>query len=291
MSVTVITAVTVSAHYIWSRLSLYTQAENVSDQAENEVCAVIRECAGAYSFAVKDLDNPFLKISGQEQRRFVAASLIKLPILAGAFFAVEGGKISLEDECVLKKKDIARGSGILKHGRLPRRITFKRLLECMITRSDNTAANKIIDILGFDYINSICEKLGLKETALNRKIMDLDARRKGVENYISCRDAVYLLEKIYRKELVGASYSEMMLSFLAGQKINDRIPKYLPKEATVAHKTGLEKNVVADAGIVFTTSGDYIICVISSDFPDYKTAKDCIAKISLAVYNTFKEAK
>ena len=157
----------------------------------------------------------------------------------------------------------------------------------MISRSDNTAANKVIKILGLEYIRAVCKRLGLTSVTFTRYILDLRARSRGFENYISCRDTAYLLEKIYAKELINEQYCEMMLSFLKQQRIGDRIPKYLPKGVSVAHKTGIERNVVADAGIIFSSEADYILCVFVSDFPTYKRAKEFIAKLSLVVYNTY----
>lgn len=47
-------------------------------------------------------------------------------------------------------------------------------------------------------------------------------------------------------------------SFALKQKINDRIPKFLPKEVVVAHKTGDMDYFEHDVGIVYTPKGDYI---------------------------------
>jgi len=82
------------------------------------------------------------------------------------------------------------------------------------------------------------------------------------------------------------------MAMLKLTRMNDRIPKYLPVEIAVAHKTGLEKEVCHDAGIVFTKSGDYIICVLTKHInPDSRLSKEFIAKISLDVYKYFSELK
>jgi len=211
--------------------------------------------------------------------------------MVAVLFAVKEGKVSLEKLITLRKKDITAGSGILKHKKLPYKISIGKLLECMIAYSDNTAANKFIDILGFDYINVVFEKIGLKDTVLKRKMMDFYSRKKGLENYTSCRDMGYLLEKIYNGNLITPFYSQFMVLLLKRQVVNDRIPKYLPPAVTVAHKTGLERSIVADAGIVFSNSCNYIICVMVDKFKNYKEAKDFIAKLSLVVYNTLKDYK
>ncbi|MFH1767907.1 MAG: serine hydrolase [Candidatus Omnitrophota bacterium] len=270
-------------------LSCRLEAEHFLNKLDDNLPPVLAEFNGRFAFSFKNMNNKFINSQKDEQERFPAASLIKVPILAAALLAVKEKSVSLEDEFVLAKKDITPGSGVLRYGKFPKKMSFYKILKFMITRSDNTATNKVISILGDDYLNAAFKRLNLKDTELNRRIMDFTARGKGVENYISCRDLSFLFEKIYRKDLVDAAASEIMLSFLKEQKINDRIPKYLPESVTVAHKTGLEKTVVGDGGIVFCDNGDYVICVVTSDFSSYRQAKDFIAKVSLAVYNTSKD--
>jgi beta-lactamase class A len=191
---------------------------------------------------------------------------------------------------MITRKDIAGGSGKIKTMKLPCLLSIRELLEFMITVSDNTATNKIIEILGLDYINARFKKIGLNNTKLMRKMMDFSRRHNGVENYTSSRDIVCILEKIYRKELTSDEFSEMAISFLKDQQVNDRLPRYLPKEVVVAHKTGLERRVVHDAGIVFTPRGNYIICVLVKGAESYKKAKKFIAQVSLLTYNLYQQS-
>ncbi|MFH1504830.1 MAG: serine hydrolase [Candidatus Omnitrophota bacterium] len=242
-----------------------------------------------YSFFVKDLGFWGLESKFKEEERFAAASLIKLPILAAAFKAVSEGKISLNDAVFIRKEDITGGSGKLKKYRLPHQLTFKELLELMITVSDNTAANKVIELVELDYINKSFKELGLADTILVREMMDFSLRSSGVENYTSSRDITHILEKIYNKTFISEEFSYLALSFLKKQKVNDRLPYYLPKETVVAHKTGLERGVVHDAGIVFSPAGNYIICILTKNAASHQGAKKFIAKASLLAYNLYNK--
>ncbi len=240
-----------------------------------------------YGFIIKGLGFPEPELLHKAQKQFPAASLIKLPILAAAFYAVGEKKIPLEKIVTIQKKDVAGGSGKLKAFSLPRKFTFAQLLELMISSSDNTATNKVIGILDFKYINSIFKRLGLTDTILVRKMMDFSQRENGIENYTSAADISYLLEKIYRGGLVNQKLSKLALSFLRKQKVNDRLPRYLPSEVVVAHKTGLERGVVHDAGIVFTSNRDYLICVLVKGGKRSGPAKKFIAQLSLLAYNLY----
>ncbi len=258
------------------------------NQLKQEISQLLQGESFRYSVVVEDLRFPSLKYSVNSDEKFIAASLIKLPILAAALNAVAEEKISLKDKIVVKTADITGGSGKLKTEKLPKELTFRGLLKFMISISDNTATNKVVEFLGFDYLNGYFQGLGLKNTVLKRKMMDFRKRRKGIENYTSSQDIALILKEIYNKKLVNKKLSNFALELLKEQIVNDRLPRYLPEEIEVAHKTGLEKGVIHDSGIVFTPEGDYIICVLFANVKDYRKAKKTIAQISLLTYNLYQ---
>ncbi|MBD3263709.1 MAG: serine hydrolase [Candidatus Omnitrophica bacterium] len=242
-----------------------------------------------YAYAIKDLGIFGTRISRFENEVFPAASIIKLPVLASALLAVSDGHIGLNDKIIIEREDIVGGSGLLKAKKFPYELTFQELLELMISVSDNSATNKVIDLLGKDTINKYFKKLGFKDTVLIRAMMDFSKRNRGIENYTSVEDILVVLEKIYKGELVNRKISDIALDFLKKQKVNTRIPRYLPSEVEVAHKTGLERGVVHDAGIVYASKGDYIICVLTKGVGSYTRAKKFIAELSLLTYNLYRQ--
>jgi len=67
------------------------------------------------------------------------------------------------------------------------------------------------------------------------------------------------------------------------QRICDRIPKKLPLQIAVAHKTGLMKDVCHDVGIVYTNNGDFVICVLTQNIK-HSLAKEFIADVAYETY-------
>ena len=274
--------------YTFSQLRQLYQKDIFLRDLKSFVNEEFKDASIEYAFVIKRMGLLEQKLLHNANQRFPAASLIKLPILAAAFYAVREKRVLLEEVVTIQKKDVAGGSGKLKSLSLPRKFTFAQLLELMISSSDNTATNKVIEILDFAYINNIFKKLGLTDTILARKMMDFSQRKRGVENYTSAVDISYLLEKIYKEGLVNQKLSKIALTFLKKQKVNDRLPRYLPVEVVVAHKTGLERGVVHDAGIIFTLNGDYLICVLVKGSKSYALAKKFIAQLSLLAYNLYQ---
>ena len=248
----------------------------------------ISQFKGETGIVVKDLETGW-ELSYGKNQLFPSASLVKIPLMAACFLAADQGRIKLNRNIALKSVDKLTGSGVLKD--MPAGTTFsvERLTGLMIYDSDNTATNIVTNLLGIDYLNSTFKVFGLKDTELSRKIADYHLRDKGVENYTTAEDMALLLEKIYRRTLGNKYVSDQCISMLKLTRMNDRIPKYLPVEITIAHKTGLENGVCHDAGIVFTRKGSFLICVLTKHVNSNSIlSKEFIAKVALCAYKYFE---
>lgn len=271
------------------------EEEKVTDENWLNLSAKIRNellnFQGTVGLVIKNLKNGKI-IVHQADKLFPSASLVKMPIMAACFQAIWEGKIKLTDQYRLKSSYKARGSGILKYFAKGKKISIAELIELMITKSDNTAAHMLTDILGFEYLNCCFKKMGLVNTNLSRNVMDVRKYFQGIENFTTAWDIALLLEKMYQRNLVSQEASEEMLALLKRQEIRDRLPRYLPSGVEVAHKTGLFDNVCHDAGVVFHPKGDFIICVLVSDRRDHLSAKKLIgsiAKITFEHYDQFEK--
>lgn len=253
-------------------------------ELKKAITGVLKAFPGTVGIVVKDLDLNW-EIVSNEDTEIPSASMVKIPIMMACFNAARDGLIDCNAKVRITNSIKSPGSGLLKNAVSGTEVTVEDLIILMITKSDNTAANIIIDRIGMDVLNRYFSKMGLKKTNLSRKMMDFNARSAGIENYTTARDISYLLEKLYRNQFLDASTSKRCLEIMAGQKVNDRIPKKLPLEVIVAHKTGLENGLCHDAGIVYTDKGNFLITVlVSHKNKTAAAAKELIAKISVLSY-------
>src|SRR5439155_20878941 len=108
------------------------------------------------------------------------ASSIKIAILAELYHQAQQGKLKLTDAYTLQSSDLVGGSGIT--GALTpgvTRLTLRDVAALMISVSDNSATNVIIDRIGMENINALLDSLGLAHTRLRRKMMDVKAAAEG----------------------------------------------------------------------------------------------------------------
>lgn len=245
-----------------------------------------RNFRGKSGIVIKDLETNW-QIAFNKEKLFPSASLVKIPIMAAVFQAGQNGKIGLQKKIKLKTSDKISGSGQLKNMPVGSEYSVEELVKLMITSSDNTATNMLIELLGFPYLNSSFKEFGLRHTNLSREMMDFDERKNGVENYTTAADISYILEKIYRNKLCNSFVSQKCMGLLLKQKAHDRIPAKLPRGTVVAHKTGLEAMVCHDAGIVFAPKGNVLICVLTKGAANSRVSKKYISNIALEVYNSY----
>lgn len=270
-------------------LSLYQERVR-EDVFKNSLLRLVKGFSGEAAIIIKDLNDGW-EFAYQKDKPFAAASLTKIPLMVACFEAAKKGRLKLDSIVSLKTSYKLSGSGFLKDLPSGMKFSIERLVGLMIYESDNTATNILTQLLGTDYLNKAFAEFGLQHTRLSRRIADYDLRDRGIENYTTAQDMALLLEKIYRKDFGREIYNQCV-SILKLTRINDRIPKYLPSELTIAHKTGLERQVCHDAGIVFLPETSFIIVVLTRhDHNNSIQAKEFIAQVSHQAYNFFKKKK
>ena len=215
------------------------------------------------------------KYTYQEQKPHLAASIIKLFLMAAVFDIVKEGKIRFEDMVTVRRADCVPSCGVLTYLPEEQRVTVRDLVELMIIVSDNTAANLLFDLVGSEKLaDFIRDGLGMKQTVFRRKMFDAKSAAKGIENYVTAEDAAILLEKIYKKELVSPEASEEMYRILTHQRLNGKIPFRLhtwKPQPVIAHKTGEDSGITHDVGII-EGKEPFILCFLGSntDVPEYE---------------------
>ena len=219
---------------------------------------------------------------------FPSASLIKVPIMATVLREVRGGGLTMDEPMKLTRKGRVGGSGSLKWVREGTTLSVMEIIYKMITESDNTATRMLIDRLGMERMAEAFRGFGLEKTNITEEGMSLKSGRVARENYTTAREMASLLERIYAGELVDKEASDFMLDVLKHTKSRSRLRSGLPLGWEIGHKTGLLRRSCHDAGIVFSPRGDYVIVVLTSEVPDYSSAKKFIAKVANLTYRYYK---
>jgi beta-lactamase class A len=212
-----------------------------------------------------------------------AASTIKIPILIALFQQIDQGKIKLDEQLTLQKSMLAAGSGSLGKSPAGSKFSVQEVATKMITISDNTAANLLIDRLGGqDQLNLQFRSWGLLNTNIRSPLPDFEGT-----NITSPQELVKLLSGLKSKPgILSDSSRQTVLEILRQTKRNTMLPAGIDDDqAKIAHKTGEIATLVADAGLVELANGQSYLLVAMVQRPsNNQLAEILIKQLSQAVY-------
>lgn len=233
-----------------------------------EIKKYLESRIGTYGFFFEDLSSGFV-YGYNENIEMVSAGCMKLPIAVAIIKEVENEKVSFIDKIKIDSSDKVYGTGII-HEFNEREYTIFELLVAMLIQSDNTAANKIIDIVGMNRINEIIKEMGLKNTTLNRKTRDERNSEVSVENITSARDLSRIWNHLYNGTYLSAENSTMLIDILRRQQIKNKLALYIPDDLKyeISSKTGDKTGVENDTELIQLSKGNFVFTVLSMSIPN-----------------------
>ncbi len=251
--------------------------------------ALIREAeatGGVVGVAVQGAEGELFSYNGD--RRFRAASTIKLPIMVEAYREIERGALNLDDPHHLRDEDRVPGSGVLGHLHEGLELTLADLLFLMIAVSDNTATNLVLDHTGLAAVNATMQSLGMTNSVLGRRILGHLPNPGDPENWATPRDFARALHAIVAHEAAAPESCEQMLATLEQQGEIRRISRFVPAGPDIhwGTKPGDLPGVVNDVGFVSSDNGTLRLAVFCENLTDLEAAErtmGLIAREALAV--------
>jgi len=259
-------------------------AAELKAKTERRVQDIAQRVDGVVGYAILDLTSGD-RIGHLERETFPTASAIKIAIVYELFKQVTERTIRLDETIRLDRAKAVGGSGVLVEMGTPT-LSVGDYATLMVTLSDNTATNILIDRLGMENITRRMQGLHLSATKLRRHMMDLAAARRGDENVSTPDDLVQLLKIMYGPGEAGHFAEPEAIELLKKPKDN-RLRKGLPPGVASADKSGEAEGVRVDAGIVFAKNRPYILCVMTTYLKDEAAGERAIEEISRTVYEYF----
>ncbi|MGH9705898.1 MAG: serine hydrolase, partial [Candidatus Acidiferrales bacterium] len=171
-------------------------------------------------------------VSLDAQRPVQTASVIKLPLMLQAFEQVQDGKLKLSQPVVLTKDNQVQGSGILNILDPGLTMTLKDAITLMMTLSDNTATNMVIDTVGLAPTNEMLARMGMRNTYFYKKIfkpaegpMPPDQKQFGLGK-TTAQEMARVLESVYRCDMGNRELCLEMITIMRNQQDHDMAPRF-----------------------------------------------------------------
>lgn len=272
----------------------------IPEETLREICGEINGEFGLYISIPEE--NEKLVINGH--KKFNAASTIKIPLLALLFKDFENGRLDRNEPITLTDENRVYGSGVLNSMSHNLSLNLYDYAVLMMTVSDNSATNQVIEAVGISRANEFFAANGWKETHLAGKLF----RKKpilpdGTEDYnaTSAADLGDMLEKLLSGELVSAEASRWMRQIMAAQTLGkfslslpherfsktvDPLPPVPEGKVIMIHKGGsLTGKILHDAAIMLLPNGKKAIMVLTTATPDNNATTVIFKKVSRTIYD------
>ena len=249
------------------------------------------------SFAVIDLTGKKPVLGGVNFTNFIyPASIYKMYVAMEVLKQVSNNEYSLFRQYIVRSpNDVDRSREIsfdprplLKNGDT---VTVNYLLDLMITRSDNSAANCLIDIASRKRINKTMHDNGWYGSEVTRKFLKRKLEDPGYDTVRSTETnalhAADFMFKIYKNKLIN-SWVSMQIKTLLGRQLDiTKLSPGLPFDAMFYHKSGWWSYYTHDVGIVDDGSVKYIIALFTPVTGD--AVRPRLKEVSRRVYDLIKK--
>lgn len=240
------------------------------------------------SVIVKDIDTQEYIYKYNSNTKLVSASTIKVPIMLAVLEEVRQENISLEDEILVKSKDVTYNTKVFENGE--KYYSIYELINWMIINSDNTATNVLIRKIGMNKINSyILNELKVKSTSLQRYMLDFEAIKQGLNNYMSQEEMLAIFTKLFNKEILNDDLCEKAIKILYNQRGQYRIMRYIYEPVKFAHKGGALDYLGHDVGVMNINNKFYYVGISVYNSKDKEGNKRLFGNLGKEIYDYLKK--
>src|SRR5688572_7943572 len=259
--------------------SVYAQT-GTDSTLDKRVRSEVALFKGKVNLFAKNLDTGAIyNLNGDEP--VPTASTIKLAVMVEAFARVAENKAKWTDELVLTEEKKVGGAGILQEFGDGLRLTLRDGVTLMMTLSDNTATNLVIDALTADAVNARMESLGLKETRLMRRVFrggeSAEGRKEENKRFglgrTTPHEMVTIMEKLERGEIINPAASKDMIELMKREQGTNgiwrgqwRVPK--------ATKSGALDTLRSNVGLMYHPRGRIALAITCNEMPEVNWTVD-----------------
>ena len=240
---------------------------------------------GVVGYSILDLDSG-ARLSLRGDETFPTASLIKVAILVTLYDLIDKGQISPDDPLTVLHIDKVPGSGEVQFLHDGAIITVHDAAWYMITISDNTATNLLLDRIIIRRVWEKMESLGLPHTKVHSKTflrissVAMDSSAKYGFGVTTPNEMVHLFELLSEGKAVSPKADSTMLDMLEHNEDNTLLQRYLDG-VRAAHKTGAVDDARTECSLFYLRSR-VVACVFTKDNKDQRWILDSEPQVTMA---------
>lgn len=252
-----------------------------------------QEAGGSVGIAVIHVEtNRMAVVDGD--RQLPLFSVFKLPVAVEVLKQVEAKRLRLTQKVPITAADIVPGyAGNTRTWKNRKSVTVRDLLAYSIQRSDNTATDKLLSLVGGPAaVQRTMRKLGF-EHLLIRSTTRHFVKDGSANNMGTAADIARLLARLHQGEVLAAPQRQVLLDMMQRATTGlKRLRGDLPSGTVVADKTGTGEDGAAthDVGLITLPHGKghlAIAVLISGSKLPQDEQEHVIARVARAAFDAF----
>ena len=275
------------------------QPTGVEQQLERQLKAICDRAQGTVGLEIVHIESGNT-ISINSKTQLPLYSVFKLPLAIAVLKDVEENRLRLDQKVHVTPAEIVPGTpGNTALWLKPIDVTIEQLVEFSISRSDNTSAEKLLQLSGGPLkVTERMRSLGFQNLNIRSTVAEYVKSRQN-PNVGSAKDVANLLVQLHQGKLLQPAQTNLLIGFMQRATTGlHRLRGDLPGGTIVADKTGSgeedEATKVAkatnDVGIITLPSGRghlaIAVLVSESKLPDAAQEK-LIAELARAAYDVY----
>ncbi len=233
----------------------------------DELVSNLRKYKGQYSLYIKNLEDHAEEYRYQENKKYYAASLYKVPVAVSILKEIDRGNISLDTKVEYKKEDTADGTGVIYHSPTGTKYSVESILSFLLKQSDNTGQNILM--------RSFSKTTSEQAFSLVNRLSDFHAK-----NITSAKEYSDFLMTIYEGDYLTEESKGYLFDLMSNTSFDDWIADKFNKDMIFAHKIGSWPGSFHDCGILFYPDKKYVLCMMSenSTLEEFKLVSEDVAE-------------
>jgi beta-lactamase class A len=237
---------------------------------------------GVMGLSVKNLDTgEQCDVNGNME--FPTASTIKLAVMCTVFDLLSSPTSSFNNYYATRVYDEATsvgGAGFIRSFKNRTPVELKEALHFMVTVSDNTATNMLVEwIGGLQPVNDWLIAHGFEKTRMlatigGKLVWNPELRGKWGIGVTTPNEMRRLLEMIRTERAGTTSATNEMMRLMGHQYFDGGIPSEVPPWVWVGSKSGALDSSRSDNAIVSSPGGTYVLSVYTAENSDHQWNSD-----------------
>ncbi|MET0946731.1 MAG: class A beta-lactamase, subclass A2 [Flavobacterium sp.] len=284
-----------------SFLSFQGFSQTTSDLRKelNQIIATKNATIGISIKGIEDKDT--LSINGNLKAPMM--SVFKFHIALTVLNQVDEGKLSLDQNIFIKKKDLHENTWSPMREDYPEgnmSLTLDKVLRYTVSHSDNNGCDLLIDLVGgTKVVQKFINKQGIKDFVIKVNEKQMESWKNLYVNTTTPLATTELLEKLYRGKVLKESTTQYLYQIMVETSRGLTWMKAgLPEGTELAHRTGISgtndnnlRVAMNDIGIVKLPNGKhFILSVYLKEITESKEdTEKIIADIAKATWDYFSK--